>query len=128
MSQEKETKVIARKGEDVKIECPIVGNPTPIIEWRKGGDIIDYSWIRIRTTKKAMKIRKVVLEDTGAPHETGEPRGAGGGGRRRRGAGGREGTRGGERGCATEEAGAAGVEGRRGGGTGGPEEDANAGG
>ena len=58
-------KHIARKGEDIRIDCPIVGNPAPIIEWRKGEDIIDYSWIRIRTSKRSMKIRNAQEEDTG---------------------------------------------------------------
>ena len=58
-------KRIVRKGEDTKIECPITGNPIPIIEWYKGPDIIDYSWFRIRTVKKAMKIKKTVKEDMG---------------------------------------------------------------
>ena len=52
-------------GEDVKIQCPISGNPTPMIEWKKGGETIDYSWIRIRTQKKAMKIKKAQEVDTG---------------------------------------------------------------
>ena len=58
-------KRIVRKGEDTKIECPITGTPIPIIEWYKGPDIIDYSWFRIRTVKKAMKIKKTVKEDMG---------------------------------------------------------------
>ena len=58
-------KHIARKGEDIRIDCPIFGNPAPIIEWRKGEDIIDYSWIRIRTSKRSMKIRNAQEEDTG---------------------------------------------------------------
>ncbi len=54
-----------RLGEDVKITCPILGNPTPIVEWKKGGETIDYSWIRIRTQKKSLKIRRAQEEDTG---------------------------------------------------------------
>ena len=36
-----------------------------MIEWKKGGETIDYSWIRIRTQKKAMKIKKAQEVDTG---------------------------------------------------------------
>jgi len=65
IAQQKELKKIVRVGEDVKIQCPISGNPTPMIEWKKGGETIDYSWIRIRTQKKAMKIKKAQEVDTG---------------------------------------------------------------
>ena len=58
-------KKIVRLGEDVKIICPILGNPTPIVEWKKGGETIDYSWIRIRTQKKSLKIRRAEEADTG---------------------------------------------------------------
>jgi len=65
IAQQKELKKIVRLGEDVKIQCPISGNPTPIIEWKKGGETIDYSFIRIRTKNKALKIRKSQEDDTG---------------------------------------------------------------
>ncbi len=65
IAQQKEMKKIVRLGEDVKITCPILGNPTPIVEWKKGGETIDYSWIRIRTQKKSLKIRRAQEEDTG---------------------------------------------------------------
>jgi len=65
IAQQKEMKKVVRLGEDVRITCPILGNPTPIVEWRKGGETIDYSWIRIRTQKKSLKIRRAQEEDTG---------------------------------------------------------------
>ena len=64
-AQQKELKTIVRLGEDVKIQCPISGNPTPIIEWKKGGETIDYSWIRIRTKGKQLRIKKSQEDDTG---------------------------------------------------------------
>ena len=30
--------VVGRVGQEVKLVCPITGNPTPIIEWEKVGD------------------------------------------------------------------------------------------
>ena len=30
--------VVGRLGQEVKLVCPITGNPTPIIEWEKVGD------------------------------------------------------------------------------------------
>ena len=65
IAQQKELKTVVRLGEDVKIQCPISGNPTPIIEWKKGGETIDYSWIRIRTKGKQLRIKKSQEDDTG---------------------------------------------------------------
>ena len=31
--------VVGRVGQEVKLVCPITGNPTPIIEWEKVGEI-----------------------------------------------------------------------------------------
>ena len=56
---------IVRLGEDVKIQCPISGNPTPIIEWKKGGETIDYTFIRIRTKGRQLRIKKSQETDTG---------------------------------------------------------------
>lgn len=65
VAQQKELKKIVRLGEDVKVVCPITGFPDPIIEWKKGRETIDYSWIRIRTNNRAMKIKKAQEDDTG---------------------------------------------------------------
>ena len=65
MAQQKEVKSIVRQGEDVKLVCPIAGNPAPITEWRKGGETIDYSFIRIRTKGRQLRIKKAVEADTG---------------------------------------------------------------
>ena len=56
---------MVRLGEDVKIQCPISGNPTPIIEWKKGGETIDYTFIRIRTKGRQLRIKKSQETDTG---------------------------------------------------------------
>ena len=58
-------KTMVRLGEDVKIQCPISGNPTPIIEWKKGGETIDYTFIRIRTKGRQLRIKKSQETDTG---------------------------------------------------------------
>ena len=65
IAQDKNLKTIVRLGEDVKIQCPIVGNPTPIIEWKKGGETIDYTFIRIRTKGRQLRIKKAQEDDTG---------------------------------------------------------------
>ena len=65
MSSEKSIQKLARTGENIKVECPISGYPAPIIEWWKGNEIIDYSWLKIRTKNKIMKIRNAKVKDTG---------------------------------------------------------------
>ena len=47
--------------------CPIVGYPTPMIEWSKNGEKIDYMWERHRTGKngRSLKIKHANEDDTG---------------------------------------------------------------
>ena len=52
-------------GENIKLVCPIFGFPTPIVEWTKNGEKIDYMWERHRTTRKALKISRITEDDTG---------------------------------------------------------------
>jgi len=58
-------KVVARVGEDLKIVCPVEGNPTPIIRWYKDGEVIDHTWTRLNTQKRLLKIKSLEREDTG---------------------------------------------------------------
>ena len=67
---EKEIKIIAQVRENVKIVCPIVGHPTPMFEWRKNEDKIDFMWERHITNpaKRWLKIKDVTQDDTGIYH------------------------------------------------------------
>merc|ERR1719234_1436254 len=56
---------VGRVGQEVKLVCPITGNPTPIIEWEKDGEVVDYTWTRVKTNKNYLKLRGAKLEDTG---------------------------------------------------------------
>ena len=69
-AKEKEIKIIAKVRENVKIVCPIVGHPTPMFEWRKNEDKIDFMWERHITNpaKKWLKIKDVTQDDTGIYH------------------------------------------------------------
>jgi len=58
-------RVLSTVGQDVRISCPIHGNPAPYIEWSRQGEIIDYTWVKYKTHKKLLKIKDVVREDTG---------------------------------------------------------------
>ena len=65
VAQQKEVQHIFQKGDDMKILCPIQGNPAPLIEWEKGGEKIDYSWIRLRVVKRWLKVKGALVGDTG---------------------------------------------------------------
>ena len=56
---------MARLGSEVKLVCPVEGNPLPWIEWYKGSEAIDYQWTRYRTNKRSLKIKEVDLSDSG---------------------------------------------------------------
>ncbi|XP_023330620.1 fibroblast growth factor receptor-like 1 [Eurytemora carolleeae] len=58
-------RIVAISGEEVRVSCPIDGTPTPIIEWRKNGDVIDHTWTRMKTLKRVLKIRHIESADTG---------------------------------------------------------------
>merc|ERR1719234_605804 len=50
--------VVGRVGQEVKLVCPITGNPTPIIEWEKDGEVVDYTWTRVKTNKNYLKVNQ----------------------------------------------------------------------
>jgi Immunoglobulin I-set domain/Immunoglobulin domain len=56
---------IGRLGEEVKLTCPMEGNPLPIIQWFRDDELIDYQWARFRANKKFLKVREAVLADSG---------------------------------------------------------------
>jgi hypothetical protein len=64
-AEQKELKKVGRIGENIKLVCPIVGFPTPIVEWSKNGEKIDYMWERHRTGRKSLKITNANEDDTG---------------------------------------------------------------
>merc|ERR1711936_943025 len=50
--------VVGKVGQEVKMVCPITGNPTPIIEWEKDGEVVDYTWTRVKTNKNYLKVKQ----------------------------------------------------------------------
>ena len=65
IAHSKSVSQVARLGTDVKLVCPVEGNPLPWIEWYKGLEAIDYQWTRYRTNKRSLKIKEVALSDSG---------------------------------------------------------------
>jgi len=64
-AQQRNLQLLARLGEEVKLFCPMDGNPVPYIEWYKGDETIDYQWTRYRANKKTLKIKDVDKSDSG---------------------------------------------------------------
>ena len=64
-AEKSQIKHVAKVGESLKIKCPIHGYPQPIVSWEKDQDDISYAWSRYRTTRKTLKIKRVMEEDRG---------------------------------------------------------------
>ena len=57
--------VVVSSGSDVRLVCPVTGEPQPIVEWSKDGEVVDYTWTRINTNKNYLKLRAAQPGDTG---------------------------------------------------------------
>ena len=57
--------LVVADGEDIKIVCPVHGNPSPMVEWSKDGEKIDYTWTRVKTNKSYLKLKSAQKTDTG---------------------------------------------------------------
>ena len=57
--------VVVSLGWDVRLVCPVTGEPQPIVEWSKDGEVVDYTWTRINTNKNYLKLRAAQSGDTG---------------------------------------------------------------
>ena len=58
-------KYVAEEEDVVKLNCPISGNPKPIIEWYQDDQLIHPMRDRFRTSRKSLKIKGVNLADSG---------------------------------------------------------------
>ena len=58
---------MAEEDDVVKLNCPIMGNPKPIIEWYQDDQLIHSMWDRerFRINRKTLKIKGVTLADSG---------------------------------------------------------------
>ena len=57
--------VVVSLGSDVRLVCPVTGEPQPMVEWSKDGEVVDYTWTRINTNKNFLKLRAAQPGDTG---------------------------------------------------------------
>ena len=60
-----ETQQIVKEGETVKLNCPVVGDPKPTLEWTKDREAINSAWTRFRRLPTGLRIKDVALEDAG---------------------------------------------------------------
>ena len=65
IAHEKRVSQVARLGSEVRLVCPVEGNPLPWIEWYREGEAIDFQWSRYRTNKRTLKIKDVHITDSG---------------------------------------------------------------
>ncbi|XP_063765233.1 fibroblast growth factor receptor-like 1 isoform X1 [Eleginops maclovinus] len=56
---------MARLGSNIKLPCPVEGDPPPLIMWTKDGRNIHSGWIRFRILRMGLKIKEVEADDTG---------------------------------------------------------------
>ena len=55
----------SKTGRTVKLVCPVHGNPVPLTMWTKDGESINDGWERFRVRPTGLKIKDVVVEDSG---------------------------------------------------------------
>jgi hypothetical protein len=49
----------------MKLQCPVEGDPPPLIMWAKDGRNIHSGWMRFRVLRQALRIKEVEAEDAG---------------------------------------------------------------
>uniref|UniRef100_A0A4W5PWJ4 Fibroblast growth factor receptor-like 1 n=1 Tax=Hucho hucho TaxID=62062 RepID=A0A4W5PWJ4_9TELE len=54
-----------RIGRTMKLQCPVEGDPPPLIMWTKDGRNIHSGWMRFRVLQQALRIKDVEAEDAG---------------------------------------------------------------
>ncbi|XP_065556342.1 fibroblast growth factor receptor-like 1 isoform X1 [Artemia franciscana] len=60
-----EKRQIFKYGDQIKLDCPVKGYPTPIINWKKDGESITIGWDRYRTSNQILRIKEASQEDSG---------------------------------------------------------------
>ena len=56
---------VGRLGEEVRLVCPMEGNPAPMIDWFKDGEKIDQFWTRFKPNRRQLRIRDAGPTDSG---------------------------------------------------------------
>lgn len=65
MSGVVEEKQTAQLGRNVRLQCPVKGNPSPLLLWIKDGRNVNAGWSRYRVLPHGLKIKNVEAKDAG---------------------------------------------------------------
>ncbi|XP_027019402.2 fibroblast growth factor receptor-like 1b [Tachysurus fulvidraco] len=60
-----EEKQTAQLGRNVRLQCPVKGNPSPLLLWIKDGRNVNAGWTRYRVLPHGLKIKNVEAKDAG---------------------------------------------------------------
>ncbi|KAK3564691.1 hypothetical protein QTP86_024806 [Hemibagrus guttatus] len=60
-----EEKQTAQLGRNVRLPCPVEGNPPPLLLWTKDGRNVNAGWSRYRVLHHGLKIKNVEAKDAG---------------------------------------------------------------
>ncbi|KAF4094133.1 hypothetical protein AMELA_G00009660, partial [Ameiurus melas] len=60
-----EEKQIAQVGRNIRLPCPVEGNPPPLLLWTKDGRNVNAGWSRYRVLPHGLKIKNVEAKDAG---------------------------------------------------------------
>uniref|UniRef100_UPI00358E25DE fibroblast growth factor receptor-like 1 n=1 Tax=Myxine glutinosa TaxID=7769 RepID=UPI00358E25DE len=52
-------------GQNIRLPCPVTGDPPPLTMWTKDGRNINSGWLRFRMLPKSLRIERVEWEDAG---------------------------------------------------------------
>ncbi|XP_046704681.1 fibroblast growth factor receptor-like 1b [Silurus meridionalis] len=56
---------IAQLGRNIRLPCPVEGNPPPLLVWTKDGRHVNAGWSRYRVLTHGLKIKNVEAKDAG---------------------------------------------------------------
>lgn len=62
---EVERRHLARSGETVRLPCPVLSDPPPILEWTKDDESINAGWDRFKVINRGLRIKDLAEEDKG---------------------------------------------------------------
>jgi hypothetical protein len=60
-----ESTLVARPGSSVRMQCPVHGEPRPLVSWTKDGYDVHLGWNRYRSHRAVLQILDVHQSDTG---------------------------------------------------------------
>ncbi|ELT93960.1 hypothetical protein CAPTEDRAFT_170033 [Capitella teleta] len=56
---------VHRAGSNLRLMCPAIGDPEPLLGWEKDGEAINAGWERFRVAQSSLRIKAVAEDDSG---------------------------------------------------------------